>query len=68
VPGGHQKYFGKTQQSKLEEIVQSMRKIRRDSAEYACLSLMAKITTNSAGIMAWQWQVQQVIVGSHSEA
>jgi hypothetical protein len=48
VPGGHQKYFGKMQQSKLD-------KIRRDSAEYACLSLMAKIMTNSAGIMAWQW-------------
>jgi hypothetical protein len=61
VPSGHQKYFEKMQQSKLD-------KIRRDSAEYACLSLMAKITTNSAGIMAWQWQVQQVIVGSHSEA
>jgi hypothetical protein len=37
------------QQSKLD-------KIRRDSAEYVCLSLMAKITTNSAGIMAWQRQ------------
>jgi hypothetical protein len=49
------------QQSKLD-------KIRRDSAEYACLSLMAKIMTNSAGIMAWQWKVQQVIIGSHSEA
>jgi hypothetical protein len=45
VPGEHQKYFGKMQQSKLD-------KIRRDSAEYACLSLMAKITTNNAGIMA----------------
>jgi hypothetical protein len=49
VPGGHQKYFGKTQQSKLNNI-------RRDSAEYACLSLMAKIMTNSAGIMAWKRQ------------
>jgi hypothetical protein len=59
VPGGHQKYFGKTQQSKLN-------KIRRDSAEYVCLSLMAKIMTNDARIMAWQ--AQQVIVGSHLEA
>jgi hypothetical protein len=61
VLGGHHKYFGKMQQSKLD-------KIRRDSVEYACLSLMEKITTNSAGIMAWKWQVQQVIVGSHSKA
>jgi hypothetical protein len=61
VPGGHQKYFGKMQQSKLN-------KIRRDSVEYACFSLMAKITTSSAGIMAWQWKVQKVIVGSHSKA
>jgi hypothetical protein len=59
VPGGHQKHFGKMQQSKLD-------KIRRDSAEYVCLSLMAKIMTNSARIMAWKWKVQQVIVGSHS--
>jgi hypothetical protein len=49
VLGGHQKYFGKTQQRKLD-------KIRRDSAEYACFSLMAKITTNSVGIMAWKRQ------------
>jgi hypothetical protein len=49
VSGGHQKYFWKMQQSKLD-------KIRRDSAEYACLSLMAKIMTNNAGIMAWQRQ------------
>jgi hypothetical protein len=58
VPGGHHKYFWKTQQSKLN-------KIRRDSAEYACLSLMAKIMTNSVGIMEWKWKVQQVIVGTH---
>jgi hypothetical protein len=61
VPGGHQKYFGKTQQSKLD-------KIRRDSAKYVCLSLMAKIMTNKSGIMTWKWKFQQVIVGSHSEA
>jgi hypothetical protein len=49
VPGRHQKYFGKMQQSKLD-------KIKKDSAEYACLSLMEKITTNNAGIMAWKRQ------------
>jgi hypothetical protein len=29
---------------------------------------MAKIMTSSAGIMAWQWKVEQVIIESHSEA
>jgi hypothetical protein len=47
VSGGHQKYFGKTQQRKLA-------KIRIDSAEYACLSLMENIMTNNIGIMAWK--------------
>jgi hypothetical protein len=60
MSGGHQKYFMKMQQSKLD-------KIRRDSSEYACFSLMAKITTSSARIMAWQWKVQQVIIRSHLE-
>jgi hypothetical protein len=41
-----------------EEIVQRMR----------VFPLMEKIMTNDSEIMAWQWQVQQVIVGSHSEA
>jgi hypothetical protein len=28
---------------------------------------MAKIMTSSAGIMAWKWKAQKVIVGWHSK-
>jgi hypothetical protein len=62
VSGRHQKYFGKTQQSKLV-------KTRRDSAEVhaECKSVLVHLMANrqarkisSAGIMAWKDQKRKL--------